>query len=117
MQRAVVSIVASLCWIAPASAGSVLDFSKPQTGKSRSVINADGTPAEMGVPARTASRPGPQSSISSPVPDASSESRGGVPMVSTSSRYYGGAVMNNTGYTRSDGSYAPPIVHTEPYRW
>jgi hypothetical protein len=35
---------------------SVLDFSKPMTGKSRFVINPDGSPLELGGPARPASR-------------------------------------------------------------
>ena len=35
MQRAIVSIVAGLCWIAPAQAQSVLDFSKPMEAHNR----------------------------------------------------------------------------------
>ena len=50
MERVIVSIVVGLCWIAPAQAQtSVLDFSKPMTGKSRYVVNADGTAADLGA--------------------------------------------------------------------
>src|SRR5215475_9511008 len=64
MQRAIVSIIAGLCWIAPAKAGSALvDLSKPMTGKSRYVVNADGTAVEMGAPART---PSPAARSSTP---------------------------------------------------
>jgi hypothetical protein len=46
----------------PAGASSYLDLSQPMTGKSRSVVHADGTPVEMGVaakPANVASRDEP----------------------------------------------------------
>lgn len=43
---------------------SLLDFSKPMTGKSRFAINPDGSPLERGVPAR---QEAPQARSSGPV--------------------------------------------------
>lgn len=53
MQNAVLSLVVAIALAAaiPAHghAQSVIDLSKPQTGKSRFVLNADLTPADLGV--------------------------------------------------------------------
>jgi hypothetical protein len=53
MSRFVLAVVVCVCGSVPVQAqSSLLDFSKPMTGKSRFGINPDGSPLEFGVPAR-----------------------------------------------------------------
>jgi hypothetical protein len=60
MIRVVLVVVVWVLGSVPVLAqSSVLDFSKPMTGKSRFGINLDGSPLEMGAPARRESSPGP----------------------------------------------------------
>jgi hypothetical protein len=122
MQRAIVSIVAGLCWIAPAQAqSSLLDFSKPMTGKSRYVHHSDGTPVDMGAPARTATQPAHQPGALSSVPASASapatNRAPAVTLMSTSSNAYsmGPTSMQVQGYTRPDGTYVAPYLRTAPY--
>jgi hypothetical protein len=122
MQRAIVSIVAGLCWIAPAQAqSSVLDFSKPMTGKSRYVLHSDGTAVDMGAPSRTATHPAHQPGALSSVPASASASAThkapAVTLMSTSSNGYsmGPTSMQVQGYTRPDGTYVAPYLRTAPY--
>src|SRR5258708_27809416 len=115
MRRAIVSIFAALCWIAPANAeSSLLDFSKPMTGKSRFVFNSDGTPVEFGAHAQTTPHAAPRSDT--PAPEAQPAS--GVTVISTSSNGYsvGPTTMQVRGYTRRDGTYVSPYLRTAPYR-
>lgn len=119
MQRAVVSIVAGLCWIAPAQAqSSVLDFSKPMTGKSRYMLNSDGTTADMGhAPTAAHPAPGPLSSVPISASAPAARSTPGVTLMSTSGNGYsmGPTSMQVSGYTRSDGTYVAPYLRTAPY--
>jgi hypothetical protein len=120
MQRAIVSIVAGLCWIASAQAqSSVLDFSKPMTGKSRYVLHSDGTAVDMGAPARTATHPAHQpGAISSVRASASATHKApAVTLMSTSGNSYsmGPTSMQVQGYTRPDGTYVAPYLRTAPY--
>jgi hypothetical protein len=128
MERVIVSIVVGLCWIAPAQAQtSVLDFSKPMTGKSRYVVNADGTAADMGAAdlganglsaSPPAHRPGPLSSAPAhPHHAHSAHSTPGVTLMSTSSNGYsmGPSSYQVRGYTRPDGTYTAPYLRTAPY--
>lgn len=59
--RHVLSASCILAIVAAASSGaaaqSVLDLSKPQTGKSRFVLNSDMTPATLGVPPDAKAKP------------------------------------------------------------
>ena len=127
MPRVIVSIVVGLCWIASAQAeSSMLDFSQPMTGKSRYMVNSDGTAADMGAadmgahaqtaPHRT-HRPGILSSEPGTGPARAHHSPPGVTLMSTSSN---GSSMGPTsvqvrGYTRSDGTYVAPYLRTAPY--
>jgi len=56
MTRFVLAILVCICGPVPVLAqSSVLDFSKPATGKSRFAINPDGSPLKLGVPAQRGS--------------------------------------------------------------
>jgi hypothetical protein len=119
MQRAIVSIVAGLCWIAPAQAQTVLDFSKPMTGKSRYMLNSDGTAADLGTPARSSPPPQPSPLSSAPASThaPATQSPPGVTLMSTSGNGYsmGPTSVQVRGYTRSDGTYVAPYLRTAPY--
>ena len=53
MSRFVLAVLVCVLGSVPVLAqSSVLDFSKPMTGKSRFGMNPDGSPLELGVPAR-----------------------------------------------------------------
>jgi hypothetical protein len=68
MIRFVLALLVCVLGSVPVQAqSSLLDFSKPMTGKSRFGINPDGSPLEFGVPARRVpSREAPSSAPSSP---------------------------------------------------
>ena len=53
MRRAIVSVVAGLCWSCSGQSPIGARFSKPMTGKSRYVVNSDGKPVDMGAHAPT----------------------------------------------------------------
>ena len=127
MQRVIVSIVAGLCWIASAQAeSSMLDFSQPMTGKSRYMVNSDGTAADigaadMGAHAQTVPHPPHRPRILSSEPAAgpahAHRPPPGVTLMNTSSN---GSSMGPTsvqvrGYTRADGTYVAPYLRTAPY--
>jgi len=127
MQRVIVSIVAGLCWIVSAQAeSSMLDFSKPMTGKSRYMVNADGTAAEIGAHtqgAHTEAAPHPPhrprilSSEPAAEPARAHHSSPGVTLMSTSSNGYsmGPSSYQVRGYTGPDGTYYAPYLRTAPY--
>jgi hypothetical protein len=120
MQRAIVSIIAGFCWIVPAHAGSALvDLSKPMSGKSRYVLNADGTAADLGAPVPTPS-PGARSGMAGPGSAAvGGGGNGAVTVMSSSGNGYsaGPRTFEYRGYIRRDGTFVAPYIRTEPYSY
>ena len=117
MIRIVLTILVSILGSVPALAqSSMLDLSKPMTGKSRYGINSDGSPLELGVPARvqTDLDPGQQPRSGAAVVGPC----GGTACGSTNSGTGGGSASAGTaggagrpkteyvsGYTRKDGTH------------
>ena len=110
MTRIVLTILACILGSVPALAqSSVLDLSKPMTGKSRYGINSDGSPLELGVPApapaQTDLDPGQQPRSGAAVVGPC----GGTACGSASAGTAGGAGRPKTehvsGYTRKDGTH------------
>jgi hypothetical protein len=110
-------------WAAPpAAAQSFIDASKPMTGKSEFVFNADGTPAEMGAAAKAeppaeVSQPGTarmrgttaNASVdgSGRASDSARRSRSVFVVTSGGERAKGQQV---SGYQRKDGTAVAPYV-------
>jgi hypothetical protein len=100
MTRIVVAILICM-WALPAAAeSSVLDFSRPMTGKSRHAINSDGSPLELGAPAQVEPDP-----ILQPQP----ESGGAI------GARCGGGACRSGGISAGVGAERPKTVHVNSY--
>ena len=106
MTRIVFAILVCILGSVPALAqSSMIDLSKPMTGKSRYGINPDGSPLELGVPAQPDLDPRQQPQSGAAVVGPCS----GAACGSAGSAAGGGSGRPKTehvsGYTRKDGTH------------
>lgn len=79
----------------------ILDFSKPQTGPSQFVFNADGTPVQLGV--RSEQRTEVDRLYGNGNPPSCGSACAGAPKT-----------VHVDGYTRKDGTYVEPYYRAAP---
>lgn len=95
---------------------SVLDFSKPMTGKSRFGINPDGSPLELGAPSQLESdqvqQPGSDAAVVRPC-DGGSCRFGGIGAGAGMGRP---KTVQVNSYTRKDGTFVGSHTRSAPRR-
>jgi hypothetical protein len=95
---------------------SLLDFSKPMTGKSRFGINPDGSSLELGAPAQLepdrVQEAGAGAALVRPC-DGGSCRFGGISAGAGAGR---AKTVQVNGYTRKDGTFVAPYVRSAPRR-